>query len=504
MRNLLTMILIFFTAVASLGQEAIYWPEHEGMTRARWSPDGKFIATWGEGPLARIWRDHDGSLALEIDHSELEWVLPGGEALSRPKLRGLRMVFWSLDGQYIMTQAIVADKLIFQHAWDVNTHEEVYSHLWGRVEHFVWDIEKLHELVGKATLVASWYRNSMSFLNTDSASSTFGQTVANIDFGELVTWETGSWNKTKDEALLRLHTSWHTGWRRPCDACEMYFTLIDADLKSSTFGEILWRSEAVQEASAHIWPNGRGLLVVSRIDSVEVWDLNRESEGFGMRLARLEFGEARHYDILYDEKNQRLIVVRLAIVEQHRESYLDWERCVVNACEFVAAVFDIDIESVAFGQRLLEIRHPYRLKEEKSEGGYSDLNRVRLNQSATQAHFYTLRSILSSGVVRLNDEVAAYDLVTGDPVDARHRLPAAAFYRERNGVVEKPPAGMELGFDREWWYWDALAVNPAGNKIMFRLVSNDARADDYWLMQNLETGEYFFPPDTWSDTVFQG
>ena len=100
------------------------------MTGARWSPDGKFIATWGESPLVRIWHDHDGSLAFELDHSELDWALPGGKVLSWPKLFGFLNVYWSADGRYILTQALV-DNLIFQLAWKAETRELAYSYLWA-------------------------------------------------------------------------------------------------------------------------------------------------------------------------------------------------------------------------------------------------------------------------------------------------------------------------------------------------------------------------------------
>ena len=505
MRILLAILITWFAAVVSLGQEEIYWPQHEGMSLARWSPDGEYIATWGETPLVRIWNDNDGSLALELDHSELEWILPGGVLFSPPKRYDLRNVFWSADGQYIMTQSIASaqDKLIFQHAWDVDTLENIYSYLWGIDEYSTSRIAKLHQVLQMGTVAASWYRNSMSFIDIKPASLTFGQEMARIDFGELVTWEAARWNKTNDEILLPLHAGWRTNRRKPCEACKMYFTLVDADLKSSTFGEVLWRSEAADEASEHIWPNAQSLLAISRTNSLEVWDLDRESERFGMRLARMEFGEARPYDILYDERNQRLIVVRLAIVEQHRESYRDWERCVVNKCEMAVSVWDVNIESLVFGQRLLEFRHPYRLLEDKSEGGYSDVNLVRLNQSATQAHFYTWWS-RRKGVVRLNDDVVAYDLVTGDIVEARPQLTEILLNSETRSVIEDPPIEIDINFNREYWYWDALTINPAGNKIMFKLLSNNPPFDVYWLIQNIETGKYFFPPDTWSDSVFQG
>ncbi|MCY4466959.1 MAG: hypothetical protein OXE46_15620 [Chloroflexi bacterium] len=505
MNRFLTVLLFLLGISFSSGQEEIYWPDHEGMRLARWSPDSKTIATWGEGPAARIWRDRDGSLAFELDHSELDRALPGGELIARNNLDGLRNVDWSDDGRHILTQAFVRGDLIFQHVWDVDTREEVYSYLWGTKEYFGWYTNnKLHEIVHAGALIASWYDNSMSFTDIDPDSSTFGRELASIDFGELVTWETGRWNKTNDEVLLRLHTGWHTNWRRPCGGCEMFFTLIDADLSSSTFGEILWQSEAAGEASDPIWPNAHDLLAISRTDSVELWDLDRESERFGMRLARMEFSGAKPYDMLYHERSQRLAVVRVAIVEQHRESYRDWERCVVNECEFVVSVWDVDIESRTFGQRLLEIRHPYRLKEDKLEGGYNDTNLVRLNKSATQVHFYTRGLMLNNGVVRLNDEAAAYDLVTGAAEEPRPHLSELRLYNETRSVIEAPPIEIDIDFDREHWRWDAVTSNPAGNKIVLQLVSNDVPFTEYWLIQNIETGEYFFPPETWSDTVFQG
>ena len=103
MRIVLTVLLLTICPLFSLAQDGIYWPEHEGMTGARWSPDGNFIATWGEGPLVRIWNDHDGSLAFELDHSSLTFELPNGKLPDKFSKLAIVGVGWTEDMRYIKT-----------------------------------------------------------------------------------------------------------------------------------------------------------------------------------------------------------------------------------------------------------------------------------------------------------------------------------------------------------------------------------------------------------------
>ena len=132
MRELLTVLAFLLTAAVSLGQDAFYFPQHEGMKGARWSPDGSFIATWGESPLVRIWNDHDGSLALELDHSSIEFVFPNGDLRDSTDEFSIKGVGWSDDMQFIIARAqpdFYDD--YFDVAWTSDRGELLYYHYSG-------------------------------------------------------------------------------------------------------------------------------------------------------------------------------------------------------------------------------------------------------------------------------------------------------------------------------------------------------------------------------------
>ena len=498
MRQLLTIMLVMMSAAVALGQEEIYWPEHEGMTGARWSPDGEYLATWGESAVVRIWNNQDGSLAFELDHIELDWVLPGGKVLWRPKLFGFLNVYWSADGRYILTQAIV-DNLIFQLAWNAETRELAYSYLWADRGYNRGRRFKLHQRLRGDRLVAVWYHKTMSFMDIDADSITVGEELATIDLGEFHTRWAATWNANQSQVIVFSSDN----WRPSCEDCHGYMTLYDTDLRAETFGERLWQIEVARPEDVHLWPNRQNIAVVYRADSVEVWDLDRESDQFGMTLAHIELDGEQLYDVLYHESGQRLVVVQLKIVRRKRETYWRWEECAVNDCDFVVDVWDANTASPAFGQRVASFRHPYRMKH-SSDGGYYDNFRVRLNQTATQIHFYWVSAFLPNGTVRLNDEVAAFDLVTGVAQVARHRWPAQKFYGESQSVLAAPPFEIDLGLDREKWWWDTVTVNPQGNRAIVFLQAYSGPDGGMWLMVDTETREYFFPPDNWTKTLFRG
>jgi len=501
MRRLFCVLSILFSMTVSLGQDDIYWPEHEGMTGARWSPDGHYIATWGESPLVRIWRDHDGTLAYELDHSELIWALPGGKVLSRPKLFGMLNVYWSADGQYVLTQAFV-DNFIFQLAWNAETRVLTYSYLWAERGYGGYRDGRrfmLHQLLIEDRLVASWYRKTVSFVDIDTSSITAGEELATIDLGELDSrWE-ATWNVNQSQALLFLSDN----WRPYCEDCHGYMALYNTDLRAETFGERLWQVEVAGPDDVHLWPNPQNIAVVYRADVVEVWDLDRESDQFGMTLARMELASAELYDVLYHESNQRLVIIQVKIVRLNSETYWRWEKCIVNECDFVVEVWDVNTASSDFGQQVTSFRHPYRLRP-GDRGAFLDNYRVRLNQTATQVHFYWISAFLPNRTVRLNDAVAAFDLITGVAQVARHRWPAQKFYRESRSVFAAPPFEIDLGLDRETWWWDTVSVNPKGNKAIVFLQAYRWTGGDFWLLVDTETGEYFRPPDGWTETLFRG
>ena len=106
--------------------------------------------------------------------------------------------------------------------------------------------------------------------------------------------------------------------------------------------------------------------------------------------------------------------------------------------------------------------------------------------------------------MRLDDEVSAFDLVTGAAQVARHRWSAQKFYTESRSVWGATPFEIDLGMDRENWWWDTVPVNPQGNKAIVFLQAYSWVDGGIWLMVDAETGEYFFPPDTWTETLFRG
>ena len=80
----------------------------------------------------------------------------------------------------------------------------------------------------------------------------------------------------------------------------------------------------------------------------------------------------------------------------------------MNECDFVVDVWDVNTASPVFGQQMAKFRHSYRVMQ-STDGGPYDNFRVRLNQSATQVHFYWISSFWPDGTVRLDDEVSAFD-----------------------------------------------------------------------------------------------
>ena len=124
----------------------------------------------------------------------------------------------------------------------------------------------------------------MSFMDIDTASATVGEELATIDLGEFDTRWGATWNVHQSQALLFSSDN----WQPYCEDCHGYLTLYDTDLHAETFGETLWQIEVAGPDDVYLWPNLHNIAVVFRDDAVELWDLNRESDQFGMILARME------------------------------------------------------------------------------------------------------------------------------------------------------------------------------------------------------------------------
>ena len=494
MRRLLSVFFLVFIALVSLGQDAIYWPDHGVMRLARWSPDGSQIATWGEYSLVRIWNDHDGALALELDHSDIRLERPRWSESRSFLVTGIRDVNWSEDASMIFTQVVLRDFYVYQVAWTADTGEALYSFFWGTDG--INTINAEHHVLPEKGIVASWNGDLMSFINIDPTAETFGKRIATINSGKHLTPYHVRWSEGGDEALILYYPS--------CTGCLSNLTLIDTEIDSATFGEFLWLLKTPSKTGMFAWPNAHDLLTLHDENLVELWDLDRESARFASRILGITLEDRTLYEVLYDEDSKRLLVVQVEVVTRSpraRDYLSDIKNCIVHECEFLVDVRDVEFDSPTFGQQVTTIRHPYRLRRIGDGFQPADRNRVVLNQSATQVHFYIVDALMPNGAVELEKEVAAYDLVTGDAAVARHRLPDTAFYTEPRGVVDIPQIKIDLGLDTWDWYWRTMTINPDGNKVIIRLKSTHPPFKQYWLIQNIETGEFFYPPDTWSDTI---
>ena len=478
MRRLLFALLIVLSGIATYAQREVYGPEHDGMKGARWSDDGVQIMTWGASPYVYVWRDSDGLLLLELDHSGLMGMAPDQQFVRRHFISDAH---WTADGEAIITRAYPqnGDYYVLEQAWSPQTGELLYSYVSKRAYPHAPDII-LHQMIDGTDYVASWMDSAMILVNINPKSEAVGDALAVIDFPNLGIGQV-RWNADQSEALLQVHSD----LERYCEFCAAWFNLIDADMESNTFGDILWQTETTRAAAGYIWHNSADLLAVHSDGIVELWDLDRKSDRFGMSLLQINLEYEWFHTVIFDEQNMWLIVV-----EQHNLHYIEGGHpeprpdCIEKNCEYHVGIWDIDIESPEFGARIQYIVHRYP----------DDFpsNTVGFNQSHTQLHIKTTAVISRDPSFVFEKELTAYDLTSGkvdDPTDIVTEL-------EQPFPTSQRP-WVDLSHIGDDYY--PLAVNPAGTKVLA------ARWPDVFtelhFVFDLETGEWLLPAPA---TVCQG
>lgn len=499
MRYLLIILVILLAVSVSLSQEEIYFPQHEGMTGARWSPDGKFIATWGESPLVQIWNDHDGSLALELDHGSIDFVFPNGDLRDSTDEFSISSVGWSDDMQFIITTAqpdFYND--YFDVTWTSNQGKPLYYYYSGtwRTAWHPYEFHFKHQVIPEHEVVASWYSDTMSFIDTNPASDSVGEELASIDFSSYSVYGQRLWRADRNETLLYLYPK----SAATCENCTRVLRLYDVDLSSETFGEYLWQTEAQRETQIFAWPNIHGLLATHHDNIVEVWDLDRESMRFGSIILRIKLTGDDHHDFIYEVNSRRLIIPEVKENTIKQDERLELPDCFETECEFHIGVWDLYPESASYKDQLYVIHHaPYKYFHGPyfTWGGISWLN---LNLSQTQVHVHTpTREDPYNTFEPVSFVITAYSLDSGEPVEARESV--AKTFPNVNPYYSGPPqVDFENSSFDEWhWEWRVMDLHPAGSKVIVRLSSNHSPFNKHWFVQNIETGEYFYPPDTWRE-----
>ena len=503
MRNLLTIFTILLAVAISLGQDEIYWPEHEGMTAARWSPDGNYFATWGEDPLVRIWNDDDGSLALELDHSSLTFELPNGETRLITDSFSIHGLSWSDDYRYITTYAQPDSYWLnfFQVVWKAESGEYVYAHSWGIQYYYTRDYLVGYEVVQENGVAAVWYRDAMSFIDINPASASVGSEFAQIHYGEFATFWEVLWNEAKSEALLKLQNDWDDR----CDSCDVYFKLYDTDLNSDTFGETLWQREVNQDAEAFVWPNIHGLLTIQIDDLLEVWDLRQETERFGTRLLQIDLDGAKLHNVFYHAPSRRLIVAKVQVVRTNPEAQKIDRVCFENDCEFQIHVWDVDIDSPTFGQTVIEIAHPYNVWLARwAAVHWVEYDHVAFDPAEDQIHVRSARVTATETQPIIEYTESAYDLNTGALLYERD-IGRLLWSLQHPFLHQPPEIDFDHGYNERFWSTVIKDVHPSGSKIIVHMTNNEDPGDlGWWYIRNIDTRKFFFPPDSWREQFGEG
>ena len=462
------LILLLLRGVVTYAQQEVYGPEHDGMNDALWSDDGTQIMTWGASPYVYVWRDSDGLLLLELDHSSLMGMAPD-QQFAGPHF--ISNVHWSEDGETIVTHAYPQndDWYVLEQAWSAQTGELLYSYVikWN---HPHAPSINLHQMMDGTDYVASWMDSTMILVNINPKSESVGDALVVIDFPDMSIGQV-RWNAEQSEALLHVHSE------RYCESCISWFNLIDADMESNTFGEILWQVETTHAAVDYIWHNPADLLAIHSDNIVELWDLDRKSNRFGMPLLQINLEYDWFHTLLFDEQNLWLIVV-----EQHNLHYIEgghpepMPACIEKNCEYHVGIWDIDPESPEFGTRIQYIVHRY------PDDDY--LNSVSFNQSNTQLHIKTTNLISRDPSFVFEKELTAYDLASGKIVD-----PIGIVIEPKRTFPPTQRPQVDLSHIGDDYY--PIAVNPAGTKVL--AVRWTYALTELYFVFDLETGEWLLP-----------
>ncbi len=509
MRMILAIVLVAICPMLSLAQDEIYWPEHEGMMGARWSPDGNFIATWGASPMVRIWNDDDGSLALELDIGAVWFALPNGETLDISDGFSLRSFFWSEDKQHVFTYVAIKNVAYpdyFLLVWAAENAKRAYTlylgpHVVNGKEYWAsYRVEgrnyfkRQHQVVREDELAASWYGHTMTFTDIDLHSVSVGKRVATVYLGDAERATDGYWNATGTEFLLPPSAYGY------CDDCPDEVKLYDMDLNSNTFGDVLWSRGVFKESHVFAWPNEHDLLAIRILDKLEVWDLDRDSEGFGAKLLDISLEGRAFHAAHYDERHRRLFVGDIEVVEggSSSETYIPF-LCLYAKCMLNISLWDLDLKSSRYGESIKLLRRPYKIYV-TSDGGVENHNRMHLNTSSTQLHVYTaVPSEVDSSSNQAFYQIA-YDLETLVPVESTDSLPRHAVGPDWfwSGPVY---FDFDHGWEVEQFSVGQQAVHHDGNRIILRVRDHFGPNADRrrWFIVDTESRKCFAPPLGWKE-----
>jgi len=470
------MRLVFLLALLMLNvsfafAKDIYGPEHKGMNRALWSADGEQFVTWGWSPYVYVWRDSDGLLLLELDHRPIMTWAPD-QYFVAPNAY-ISDVHWSEDGELILTRAYPQrrDKYVHQQAWSAETGELLYSYV-IKAFHPHGLNRNLHKVITAEALVFTWAEERLALVDINPESETVGEALTEVDFGGKTIVDF-LWSDDAATALLKLRDD----GKRYCDTCKTWFKLVDTDLSSDSFGATLWQTMTAVEGQAYIWPKDTTLLAIHSADKIELWDLDLSSTDFGASLLRIKLERKWFHSLLLDTDARHLIVV-----EQNNMDYIEGAhpdanpQCHDENCEYHIGIWDVDPMSPGFGQRALYFAHHFPDNNSR--------NRVQFNSTGKQLHIKTFALISRKPSWEWEEELTAYDLLSGDRVEAQDTLPEP----ETTPEIGREFPDVDRSNIPEDFY--PIAVNPAGTKVM---TMNCEVFPCLYFIFDLGTGEWLLP-----------
>ena len=410
--------LLALVAVVSSAQDIRYGDAVSSSytNRAIWKPDGSQFATWDDlgGPYVYVWQASDGSRSFLLN-TAMQMDAATGEIFYE-YIQFVADVYWSNDGKTIRTVAHTANPYlrVREQVWSANTGELLASYAISTGSFYGQGTE-LHRVIKEGALVAAWTQARLSFIDIDPGSSSVGRELAAIEFGDfsLDRWRDVHWKADNSQALLTLHDKRDAY----CPECAAYYRLVDIDPYSDTFAETLWQLEAIRFTLGDTsWYSDGDILAINRAGAIEGWDLNPLSERFGKQILHVEREFEFFHNLLFDVKNQRVIVIEQNNLEFIEGAHPDaGPQCIDERCEYYISIWDLDGESPTFGERLATIVHTY------SYDAYG--SRVALNESQTQIHVHVVNVIRTEDDTRFEDELFAYDLLNFVATDARDIVP---------------------------------------------------------------------------------
>lgn len=431
--------LLALVAVVSSARDILYddVASSRYANKAIWKPDGSQFATWDElGGIhyVYVWQVSDGS-RLFLLNTAMQIDAATGEIFYE-YIKFVADVYWSDAGETITTVVHTVNPYlrVRQQLWSANTGELLASYVISTGSFHGRGLE-LHQVIKKGALVASWTQHRLSYIDIDPGSASVGRELAAIAFGDLSLhrWRDVHWKADNSRALLTLHDKRDDY----CPECAAYYRLVDIDPYSDTFAETLWQLEVIRFTLGDTsWYSDSDILAIHRAGAIEVWDLNPLSERFGEQILHVEREFEFFHNLLFDVKNQRVIVVEQNNLEFIEGAHPDaGPQCIDERCEYYISVWDLDGESPTFGERLATIVHMY------SYDGYR--SRVAFNESETQIHIHVVNIIRTEDDFHFEYELFSYDLLSFVATDARDIVPKPDPYAPLDKVPQVDLSHLE-------------------------------------------------------------